>query len=345
MEGYRRLLLPTGGLLAAVYSPTWSSTRCSSSMSPERRRELREYITAERGCAHPVRVADFGPIRVIGGHGGMLKLRDHVLKPIEDSRGRNELAFYVELNQHCPPSEYPARLTPQFYGVMRPSDLPAWMEKDYSFIRLEDLTEGYRKPCVIDIKLGTRTWDPLATERKRIRQMLRYPPQLVTGFRIIGMHIFRPFSPDSHEDGKWLEFQRRFGRSLTEDELPSGLLEYVHDGQRVRWEVLENMLDQLYQLRNWFQKQQGYRFISTSLMVIFEGKSGINEDPRVRLSMIDFAHTFPIPPDSSTAYEQRDEDYLLGLSNLIAVIERLIAERNRGYLLNYQPLDRSIDSS
>ena len=35
------------------------------------------------------------------------------------------------------------------------------------FIKLCDITHGVREPCVMDIKIGRRTWDPLATEKKR----------------------------------------------------------------------------------------------------------------------------------------------------------------------------------
>lgn len=31
------------------------------------------------------------------------------------------------------------------------------------FIRLADITSGMTEPCVMDIKIGQRTWDPLAT--------------------------------------------------------------------------------------------------------------------------------------------------------------------------------------
>lgn len=36
------------------------------------------------------------------------------------------------------------------------------------FLKLNDITNGMAEPCVMDIKIGRRTWDPLATEEKRI---------------------------------------------------------------------------------------------------------------------------------------------------------------------------------
>lgn len=35
------------------------------------------------------------------------------------------------------------------------------------FIKLCDITYGLNEPCVMDIKIGRRTWDPMATEKKR----------------------------------------------------------------------------------------------------------------------------------------------------------------------------------
>ena len=34
------------------------------------------------------------------------------------------------------------------------------------YIVLENLTDGYKKPCVLDLKMGTRMWGDFATEAK-----------------------------------------------------------------------------------------------------------------------------------------------------------------------------------
>ena len=41
---------------------------------------------------------------------------------------------------------------------------------DEEFLLLENLTSGYRKPCVLDLKMGTRMYGDFATEAKRRSQ-------------------------------------------------------------------------------------------------------------------------------------------------------------------------------
>ena len=258
-------------------------------------------------------------IPVIGGHGGMMRQGQHVLKPVDDrARGQREIAFYMELNQQCPPTEYPATVIPRFHGIRSKIE----NGKQQKYLELEDLTRNFRKPCIIDIKVGKRTWDLAATAEKKERQIRRYPPQLVSGFRIVGMHLFRPFEG---EDGTVISTDRKFGRSLQENDIHLGLLEYLYDGRRVRTEVLMPLIQQLKSLRDWFETQSEYRFVSSSLLIIFEGDPSFDE-PAVKVSMIDFAHTFPMKvwSDSHSSDQvNMDTDYILGLTNLISALERL----------------------
>jgi len=42
------------------------------------------------------------------------------------------------------------------------------------YIRLEDITNNFVYPCIMDIKVGEQTWLPTASERKKSRQMVSY---------------------------------------------------------------------------------------------------------------------------------------------------------------------------
>lgn len=56
-------------------------------------------------------------------------------------------------------------------------------------MKISDITSKFMKPCVIDLKIGRRTYDHLATEAKRIRAIDKYPLQDQIGFRIDGMKV------------------------------------------------------------------------------------------------------------------------------------------------------------
>ena len=45
---------------------------------------------------------------------------------------------------------------------------------DDSYTLLEDLTRGFHRPNVIDMKIGRQTFDPLAPEAKRKKEIAKY---------------------------------------------------------------------------------------------------------------------------------------------------------------------------
>ncbi len=47
----------------------------------------------------------------------------------------------------------------------------------------------FRKPCIIDVKVGRRVWDDFAQQDKIDREKKKYPQQEIIGFRIIGMRV------------------------------------------------------------------------------------------------------------------------------------------------------------
>ena len=58
------------------------------------------------------------------------------------------------------------------------------------FMILDDLTAGYEKPSVIDLKIGTKTWEDDAPQEKIDRESKKYPLQRTIGFRLTGMRVF-----------------------------------------------------------------------------------------------------------------------------------------------------------
>jgi len=57
------------------------------------------------------------------------------------------------------------------------------------FLKLEDITHKFRRPCIMDVKLGRRVWDDFAEQDKIDRERKKYPAQEIIGFRIIGMRV------------------------------------------------------------------------------------------------------------------------------------------------------------
>ena len=78
---------------------------------------------------------------------------------------------------------------------------------------LTDITANFRKPCVMDLKMGTQTYEPDASDEKKTREMNKYPQQEHFGFRIIGMRFYDPSHPSADANG-YRFFPKEYGRSL-----------------------------------------------------------------------------------------------------------------------------------
>lgn len=104
---------------------------------------------------------------------GMLKNVDDgsVMKPAGSPMcAAREIRFYEQLLTTTDPVMMALRdFTPEYRGTQTLTV----GHKTIKFIKLRDLTHGMMEPCVIDLKMGKRTWDPLATDQKREAEEVR----------------------------------------------------------------------------------------------------------------------------------------------------------------------------
>ena len=85
------------------------------------------------------------------------------------------------------------------------------------FIEMEDITEGMAEPCVMDVKIGRRTWDPLATPEKRATEELKYAAtKKAYGFCIAGFQVYK-LPTDGVE-----KYDKSYGKQLDEKSLVEG---------------------------------------------------------------------------------------------------------------------------
>lgn len=67
------------------------------------------------------------------------------------------------------------------------------------FLVLRDITEGMSEPCVMDVKIGKRTWDPLAGPEKKAAEESKYAESkraygfCITGFQVYSLEMGQPF--------------------------------------------------------------------------------------------------------------------------------------------------------
>lgn len=193
-------------------------------------------------------------------------------------------------------------------------------------ILLNDVTINFVRPCVIDIKMGTQTYEPDAPKEKKKRERAKYKSQEDFGFRIIGKRIYQPSNKKSDEHG-FVFYNKEFGRSLTSREaVKDAFLKYFgletvrRDILQMRLKAITNILLKLRSLKNWFKDNDTFSFSSSSLLIAYEGEEGAMSEnlDMVNVKMIDFGRV--------RRRGGGDPGYLKGLKTLSTILEELSVE-------------------
>jgi hypothetical protein len=148
---------------------------------------------------------------------GMLKSPDDgsVLKPGGTPMcAAREIKFYEQLLTTTDKDILPLR---EFTTEYRGTQALNVGSKTVNFIKFRDLTHGFLEPCVIDIKMGRRTWDPLATEKKRLAEESKYVEcKNTVGFCVPGFQTYHIAS------NSYKKFGREYGKKLNQNTVKDG---------------------------------------------------------------------------------------------------------------------------
>ncbi|CAK4033765.1 Inositol polyphosphate multikinase [Lecanosticta acicola] len=306
------------------------------------------------------------------GHDGVMsdESGEMIIKPCTQS----EIDFYQEsLAEH--PKFY--ELMPTFMGTLQlgaPAHVPditAPSEPDVSpehkdktlihgqklatetAIVLENLEHGFRRPNVLDLKLGARLYadDTKAEKAERLDKVAAETTSGSLHFRIAGMKVW---------NGKDFDIYDKFyGRKFNRDNVKDGFATFFSslgaaatlDEAR---QLLETILAEITKARHSLERSES-RMYSASILIVYEGDSDALDEiwghppktPRVderapttfeikkseedeeedeeappvtyRVKMIDFAHA------AWTPGRGRDENVVKGLKNIEDQMDLVIA--------------------
>ncbi|XP_039304695.1 inositol polyphosphate multikinase isoform X2 [Solenopsis invicta] len=191
----------------------------------------------------------------------------YVLKPAAKVvLGEREIAFYENLkNSHDPIAMEFKKFVPRYYGT---TELRVF-NKRTKFLMLRNTTKSMAEPCVIDIKIGFRTWDPLATPEKRRTEELKYAESKRTyGFCITGYQVYSVLS------GRLRKYDRDYGKQLGVEGVVEALEDFLNiiPGKPVCRQLVSEILTYLYKIERLFNMQRKYCFYSSSLLIAYDAQ-------------------------------------------------------------------------
>ncbi|CAD6504721.1 BgTH12-00226 [Blumeria graminis f. sp. triticale] len=218
---------------------------------------------------------------------------------------------------------------------------------------LENVSYGFHKPNILDVKLGVRLWADDAPEDKRNRfdKITAESTHKDLGFRIAGMRVWQgPSSKgeDVDEDGYKI-YDKNYGRFyVNKDNVEDAFKSFIfNEGAGLNEElgkiVLQAFLADLNRIQSALESHEN-RMFSASLLFVFEGDGNIlrnameeastqsiakeaesdddEEDDEAGLKiyavkLIDFAHAKWTPGNGP------DENTLIGVRSVIKILNNL----------------------
>lgn len=270
-----------------------------------------------------------------GSLGPLVDKSGRFYKPLQDlQRGENEVYFYQNFwsDERIHPKVQ--HFFPRFYGTTSLQTSDGGGMHDHAVF--EDLTYKFQHPSIIDIKMGSQTWSPAASDEyiKKCISKDRETSSLLVGFRISGMQVYessekltwkadKDWCKRLNNEGVRLALKRFVSSNPSSETDPDGLLApYIYGAPGC-------ILSQLLELKAWFEEQTLYHFYSASLLLIYEGDSTSSNESfpssgfmkrGISVKLIDFAHVL----DGENII---DHNFLGGLCSLINVISQIVAGR------------------
>lgn len=234
-----------------------------------------------------------------------------------------------------------AKIVPKFYGTLQ-------LNENEQFIELQDLLAGFKDPCVMDIKMGCRTFLESEVSNKTLRTDLyqkmvavdsnaptaeEHEAKAITKLRYM---LFRETMSSSHSKGFRIEALRLRGRSpvkdlktvRTSEQIAHTIEQFVGNRRAVHKELIKRLksMRNIMEKSNFFQRHE---IVGSSIFMIYD-------DDKVGVWLIDFAKSRALPVEVQVTHRKewipgnREEGLLKGMDELIDSFELVYSRSNSG---------------
>ncbi|KAK8853931.1 hypothetical protein M9Y10_016478 [Tritrichomonas musculus] len=193
---------------------------------------------------------------------------------------------------------------PKFYGIHKSGS--------QDNIIMEDLTLGFKSPCMGDFKVGTRHYDINSSETK-IKTILERQKGSTT--ETIGVRIT---DVKTRKNGSVVKsWDRTHGFSFTYDQFEDAWNEFLPTAH-IREEVLRQLNDIYSAFEKTLKEHPGFRIYSSSIFIAYDGDD-LSDKCDVRVRFIDLAHAhLDLRREGCDIEDEKyDDGVLQGLSSLM----------------------------
>ena len=216
----------------------------------------------------------------------------------------SELSFFQDVTSGKYPIATKYNLIPRYFGSEKIIlDVPMSQQQsmanddgstpefgEFYYLIMDDVTYGFKMPCVLDIKMGTRSWHEKCCMGEKIHRHIekdRVSSNSFYGFKIAAMRTKDIVTGDD------VDYPRDFAWHFRDDVSMTSALKKFFDccPAPKRVETLRHYSERVGQVRE-FMMEFHYEFINSSLLLVFDADPSSDKKPV--LYMIDFAHMFPI---------------------------------------------------
>lgn len=197
-------------------------------------------------------------------------------------------------------------------------------------IVLENVASGFRRPNVLDVKLGARLWadDAPPAKRNKLDAVAKETTSSSLGYRIAGMKVWTGKNGDADEgsltdpyatkhEGKegakgeviekdgYRRYDKWYGRSFTHESVKQGFETFLAGAKAGKVDrsrmIAQRLVEELRNVQQVLESEES-RMYSSSVLIVYEG------DPEAMEHALEEEKKIPDPRDQDGEEEDEDDD-------------------------------------